>query len=103
MTFRDFCDQVETLLDGTASGKGYNANGPDSRNALYEFVQEMTGGPHHACGEVVYKVKRYEAKRNPEDILKAAAWCFLILKHESAVLRPDATERNAIDLSLVRK
>lgn len=83
MTFAEFMAEVEKLLNGTAAGKGYNASGPDSQNALYEFVREMAGGDHHACGEIIYKIKRFEAKGNLEDIYKAAAWCFLIAKHQN--------------------
>lgn len=94
MTFQQFSQEVEALLNGTAAGKGYNANGPDSRNALYEFVQRVSGGHQHAQGEIIYKVQRYAAKGNIEDIYKAAAWCFLIAKHHhEAELRPDAGER----------
>lgn len=80
-TFQQFATEVEGLLGGTAAGKGYNPNGADSVNPLYEFVAEMNGGPGHALGEIVYKAKRYAAKRNPEDILKIAAWAFLVYKH----------------------
>lgn len=86
MTFQDFTTEVERLLDGTAAGKGYNGAGPDGPNRLYEFVQEMTGGHHHACGEIVYKIKRFEAKGHLEDIYKAAAWCFLVAKHAQTKL-----------------
>lgn len=80
-TFERFSEEVEGLLSGTAKGKGYSGEGPNGVNRLYEFVQEMNGGHAHALGECVYKVRRYAAKGNPEDILKAAAWCYLIYRH----------------------
>lgn len=81
-TFQDFCGAVEKLLNGTAAGKGYNGSGPDGHNQLYEFVQDLSGGHQHAIGEIVYKATRFAAKQNIEDVLKAAAWCFLIYKHQ---------------------
>lgn len=82
MTFDEFMGEVRALLEPTAAGKGYNGTGVDGQNELYEFVQGMTGGHHHALGEIVYKAKRYAAKGNKEDVLKIAAWAFLILKHD---------------------
>lgn len=83
-TYEQFSKDVEALLNGTAAGKGYNPHGPDGVNPLYEFVQTMNGGHEHALGEIVYKARRYAAKGNPEDILKIAAWAFLIYKHQAA-------------------
>lgn len=80
MAFDEFVRQVRALLEPTASGKGYNSTGVDGDNQLFEFVQEIAGSGH-AIGECIYKLKRYAARRNPEDILKCAAWCFLILKY----------------------
>ena len=82
MTFDQFCEQVRALLEPTAQGKGYNTTGVDGQNALYEFVQGVAGDGH-ALGEIIYKAKRYAAKGNPEDVLKIAAWAFLILKHRT--------------------
>lgn len=81
MTFDEFTAQVRALLEPTAAGKGYNTTGVDGENELYEFVRETVGGDGHALGEMLYKVKRYAAKGNPEDLLKVAAWAFLVLKH----------------------
>lgn len=80
-TFQQFTQEVEKLLNGTAAGKGYNPTGPDGENQLYEFVQRVSGGHQHAQGEIIYKIQRFAAKGNMEDVLKAAAWCFLIYKH----------------------
>jgi hypothetical protein len=80
-TFDQFCAKVRDLLEPAAASKGYSLNGADGPNALYEFVEAMNGGPGHATGEVIYKIRRYAAKRNPEDLLKAAAWCWLMYRH----------------------
>jgi len=80
-TFQQFSHQVQALLEPTAKSKGYNTTGVDGQNQLYEFVQETVGGPGHAIGEAIYKIKRYAAKRNPEDLEKLAAWAFLMWKH----------------------
>ena len=85
MTFEAFVSEVRGLLEPTAAGKGYNASGVDGPNDLYQFVQTMSGGHQHALGEIVYKARRYAAKGNREDVLKIAAWAFLILKHEPNV------------------
>ena len=83
MTFDEFAAEVRGLLEPTAKGKGYNATGADGPNGLYQFVHGMTGSHGHALGEIVYKARRYAAKGNREDVLKIAAWAFLILKHET--------------------
>jgi hypothetical protein len=80
-TYAEFQRNVMALLEPTAKGKGYNTTGVDGQNLLYEFVQEAVGGPGHAIGEAIYKVRRYAAKRNPEDLEKLAAWAFLMWKH----------------------
>lgn len=82
-TFQEFTAEVEKLLGGTAAGKGYSATGADGPNQLYEFVQSMNGGHQHALGEIVYKARRFGAKGNEEDILKAAAWAYLVWKHNA--------------------
>jgi hypothetical protein len=79
--FATFHRRVLALLEPTAAGKGYNATGVDGANQLYEFVEATVGGPGHAIGEAIYKIKRYAAKRNPEDLEKLAAWAFLIWRH----------------------
>ena len=83
-TFEVFAAEVEQLLGGTAGGKGYSDKGPDGPNQLYEFVHSATGDHGHAAGEIIYKVVRYMRKRNPEDLLKAAAWAFLIWRHHES-------------------
>ena len=91
-TFTRFCAEVRRLLDQSAKVKGYHAAGPDGPNPLYTFIDETVGGPHHAVGEIIYKMRRYAARRQPEDLAKAAAWCFLIWQHDRANQRPTVRE-----------
>ena len=84
--FASFCDAVRDLLDETAADKGYHNAGLTGPNPLYAFVAETAGGPGHALGEIIYKVRRYAARRDPEDLLKIAAWAFLVWRFD----RPDA-------------
>ena len=77
-TFQKFTGEVEQLLGGTASGKGYAAGGPNGPNPLYEFVQGLSNSSAHGLGEIVYKAQRYSSKHNQEDVLKIAAWAFLV-------------------------
>jgi hypothetical protein len=81
MTFDEFVAEVHGKINGTAAEKGYNRTGADGPNQLYRFVSDTVGGDAHAIGECLYKLTRYAAKGNPEDLIKTAAWCFLILKH----------------------
>ena len=81
--FDEFCAAVYGLLSQTAAMKSYNRTGTDGPNPLYEFVREMSGSDAHALGEIVYKAKRFSAKRDIEDVLKIAAWAFLIWKYRS--------------------
>ena len=81
MTFDEFTQAVHRKVAGDALAKGYNRGGPDSENELYRFIQDTVAGDGHPIGEVIYKMRRYAARRDPDDVIKAAAWCFLILKH----------------------
>lgn len=79
MTFDDFMQDARELVDGTAKKKGYNQTGADGPNLLFDFIHRM--GLTHSEGEIIYKIVRWHNKRNPEDLLKAAAWIWLIYKH----------------------
>ena len=81
-----FCEAVSDLLDQQATDKGYHQAGLTGPNPLYGLVTEIAGGPCHALGEIIYKVRRYAARRNPEDLVKVAAWAYLIWQFD----RPDA-------------
>jgi len=78
-----FLNTVRELLENTAKSKGYNAEGLQGRNALYEFIYHQLGlNTHtHALGEIVYKAVRYNSKKNEEDLVKIAAWALLVWLH----------------------
>ena len=76
--FTSFCEAVRDLLDESAADKGYHRAGLTGSNPLYAFVEETANGPGHALGEIIYKVRRYAARGNPEDLLKVAAWAYLV-------------------------
>jgi hypothetical protein len=80
-TYRAFCAEVEAALTAAAESKGYNATGVDGENRVYAIIHGATGGHGHAIGEIVYKALRYARKRDPHDLVKLAAWAFLIYTH----------------------
>lgn len=79
-TFSDFWNEIEKLLDRVAREKGYNDTGVDGPNQLFAFIASQ--GLTHAEGEAVYKIVRWHTKRDPIDLLKAAAWCFLMWRYQ---------------------
>ncbi len=80
--FEAFCDAVRDLLDQQAATKGYQQTGLTGPNPLYALVSDMAGGPGHACGEIAYKTIRYAKRRDPNDLLKIAAWSYLIWRFD---------------------
>lgn len=74
---RLFFAAIREKLAGKAESKGYARDGDGS--PLYDFVSShiARGGDAHGLGEVVYKIVRYQAKGDLEDLEKAAAWIFL--------------------------
>jgi hypothetical protein len=79
-SWTQFTDSVKILLEPTASEKGYNTTGVKGKNELYEFVSSHASG--HALGEIIYKAVRYGKKKDKNDILKIAAWAYLIWKFD---------------------
>ena len=73
---------VRALLEETAADKGYHAGGLTGPNPMYEFVAETAGGPGHALGEIIYKARRYAARRDPADLVKIAAWAYLVWRFD---------------------
>lgn len=71
-----FEEEVEDILVGKAASKGY-ANDNGGRD-FYDAVDLVAGADSHAAGEIVYKVKRFLRKRDKEDLVKIAAWAFLL-------------------------
>ena len=90
-SFPSFCEAVSDLLDQQAADKGYNQTGLSGPNLLYALVSNMAGGPGHALGEVVFKAIRYSRRRDPNDLLKIAAWSYLVWRFD----RPDAASPGA--------
>ena len=80
ITFDDFVKEVNDILGGTAKDKGYNTTGPDGKNELYEFIQGLSQNDSHAIGEIIYKAVRYTNKQDKRDLIKIAAWAYLVWK-----------------------
>lgn len=73
--FPAFCREVERLLTEQADAKGYGKD-------LYVLIQGMSAGSDaHALGEIVYKSVRYAQTGQSVDVLKIAAWAYLIWHH----------------------
>lgn len=74
--FEAFAAKVKDIIEAKAEAKGYRkgqASNPGGE--LYAFVKAHFGG--HDLGEAVYKLVRFAAKGDEEDLLKAAAWIYL--------------------------
>lgn len=67
--------QMQEIVLGKAQSKGYADNAQDDGRDLLDFVNRHC--PSHTEGEIIYKVIRWTKKRDPEDLLKIAAWAFL--------------------------
>ena len=61
-----FFSAVREIVGPTAQQKGYS-----------DAIREVCGTAHGA-GELIYKALRFREKGNPEDLVKAAAWAFLL-------------------------
>ena len=68
-------DLFDVGAEALAIDRAVELAGP---NPLYQFVSETVGGPGHALGEMIFKIRRYAARRDPEDLLKIAAWAYLV-------------------------
>ena len=78
--FDVFAAGVRELVEGKAREKGYNEGGPE-RNDLMEFTNKFF--PGHAGGEICYKAIRYSRKGDKTDLLKIAAWAYLLWRYDS--------------------
>jgi hypothetical protein len=67
------------LVEGKAIAKGYNEGGTE-KNDLMEFTNKFF--PGHAGGEIVYKAIRYGRKKDKADLLKIAAWAYLLWRYD---------------------
>ena len=93
MALEAWLQEIKYIVFGRAQSKGYAATDDGDGRDLLDFVKQHFNG--HAEGEVVYKLIRWAKKRNPEDILKAAAWCFLVydqhMRQDTQQETPDVT------------
>ncbi len=81
LTFNEFVTKVREKCDGAAREKGYNMDGVEGRtNELYSFIQNISNSDSHAIGEIIYKAVRYSKKGDKDDLVKIAAWAFLVYK-----------------------
>ena len=78
---------MKASLTSAAKAKGYNATGVDGENRVYGVIHAATGGHGHAIGEIVYKALRYARTRDPMDVIKIAAWAFLVYKHHRELVK----------------
>lgn len=71
-----FISLLRDMLAEKAVSKGYREDENYGRsNELMAFTDKHF--PGHALGEVVYKVVRYQTVKDPQDLVKAAAWAAL--------------------------
>lgn len=75
-SMEEFNQLVRDIVFATAHSKGYASNPEGDGRDLLDFIEAHFHG--HAEGEMVYKIVRWEKKRNPEDLLKLVAWAFLV-------------------------
>ena len=81
------------IVDSDASRLATVAKDTERRGSDASWMSRCTGGSRrpaflrldpdarhagHALGEITYKVIRYAKRRDPNDLLKIAAWAFLI-------------------------
>lgn len=77
--FESFIGEIRQIF-GKSVSKGYGPMQPDDPNPLYDFMLTFFSNDH-ALGEIIYKAIRYRNKRNPEDLIKIAAWAWLVWMH----------------------
>ena len=78
-SFGAFVGEIREVFQKSVS-KGYGPMQPDEHNPLYSFMLTFFSNDH-ALGEIIYKSIRYRNKRNPEDLIKIAAWAWLVWMH----------------------
>lgn len=76
VALKDFYEEVEKSISQKAKEKGYSAPNSDTRRELIDFVGKYA--PGHSIGEIIYKAIRWTRKHDPEDLIKIAAWAFLV-------------------------
>lgn len=75
VALQDFYLEMSEMVINNAKKKGYHGNDEDGR-VLFDFVTKYSEG--HSIGEIIYKAIRWTKKRDNKDIVKIAAWAFLI-------------------------
>jgi hypothetical protein len=75
VALKDFYLELEKAVIQKAKSKGYYVEGEDSGRNLFDFIGKYAEG--HSIGEIIYKAIRWTRKRDPEDLVKIAAWAFL--------------------------
>lgn len=76
VALKDFYEEVEKAISQKAKEKGYSTPNSDTRRELIDFVGKYA--PGHSIGEIIYKAIRWTRKHDPEDLIKIAAWAFLV-------------------------
>ena len=78
-SFLSFIDRLKSKVGNEAGNKGYD-------DALLELT-----GAEHATGEIIYKAVRFRSKGDPDDMIKAAAWAYLLWRR---AVKEEVKERN---------
>lgn len=78
VAFDDFTAEMKRKVIGQAKEKGYITGNEDSGRNLYDFIDRYIGNHGHAIGEIIYKAVRFSRRKDPQDIVKVAAWAFLV-------------------------
>lgn len=77
MKFEDFVKEIEPYLNKYAEDKGYGSD--EKGKHLSDSIMDEFG-PSYALGEIRTKLSRYHSKGNYEDLLKIAAWTYLVYR-----------------------
>jgi hypothetical protein len=81
--FGKFVEQVGEVLTATARGKGYIDEWESKPGgALFDLIESVC--PGHPIGEIIYKAIRYRSKEDPGDLVKIAAWAYLVWSRTKA-------------------
>jgi hypothetical protein len=79
--FNDFNKLVKESLEQHARRKGYNNEGADGDNMLYQFTKHIGASGGHSMGEIIYKATEYMKEAREVLLIKIAAWAFLEWKY----------------------
>lgn len=86
LTTGDFTREIEEVIGVTAGKKGYLKKDRHLASRIYEEF-----GRGHMLGEIATKITRYNHIQNYDDLVKIAAWAFLLArehKKERVVVDP---------------